>query len=90
MSELRGYIPGFTLSSGKSDDRRGDGLVIHSDLGTTIVIDGFDGSSPSISLINHLKKNHYNDIDALILTHPHYDHYKGLLMMMEDNDFTIK
>lgn len=42
------FVPGFKTS--KSDERHGDGLVIHSDTGHTLVIDGFDGGTPTTAL----------------------------------------
>ena len=81
------YVPGFSTS--KSDERHGDGMVIHSESGQTLVIDGFDGGAPTTSLISYLKKHNYKDLH-LILSHPHYDHYKGLRMIMADSFFNIK
>lgn len=81
------YVPGF--STNKSDERHGDGMVIHSESGQTLVIDGFDGGAPTTSLINYLKKHNYKDLH-LMLSHPHYDHYKGLRMIMADSFFNIK
>ena len=68
------YVPGFTTS--RSDERHGDGMVIHSESGQTLVIDGFDGGAPTKSLISYLKKHNYKELH-LMLSHPHYDHYKG-------------
>ena len=81
------YVPGF--STGKSDERHGDGMVIHSESGQTLVIDGFDGGAPTTSLISYLKKHNYKELH-LMLSHPHYDHYKGLRMIMADSFFNIK
>lgn len=81
------YVPGFSTS--KSDERHGDGTVIHSESGQTLVIDGFDGGAPTTSLISYLKKHNYKDLH-LMLSHPHYDHYKGLQMIMADSFFYIK
>ena len=81
------YVPGFTTS--RSDERHGDGMVIHSESGQTLVIDGFDGGAPTTSLISYLKKHNYKDLH-LMLSHPHYDHYKGLRMIMADSFFNIK
>ena len=69
------FVPGFKTS--KSDERHGDGLVIHSDTGHTLVIDGFDGGAPTTALVKYLKQHNYKDLH-LLLSHPHYDHYKGL------------
>ena len=46
------YVPGFTTS--RSDERHGDGMVIHSESGQTLVIDGFDGGAPTKSLIRNI------------------------------------
>ena len=81
------YVPGFTTS--RSDERHGDGMVIHSESGQTLVIDGFDGGAPTTSLISYLKKHNYKELH-LMLSHPHYDHYKGLRMIMADSFFSIK
>lgn len=80
------YVPSFTRNG--NDDRRGDGMVIHSDIGYTLVIDGFDGSAPSKKLIQYLKDHKYKNL-YLYLTHPHYDHYKGLRMIIQDSYFKI-
>ena len=80
------YVPGFTTS--RSDERHGDGMVIHSESGQTLVIDGFDGGAPTKSLISYLKKHNYKELH-LMLSHPHYDHYKGR-MIMADSFFSIK
>ena len=81
------YVPGFSTS--RSDERHGDGMVIHSESGQTLVIDGFDGGTPTKSLISYLKKHNYKELH-LMLSHPHYDHYKGLRMIMADSFFSIK
>ena len=81
------FVPGFSTS--KCDERHGDGMVIHSESGQTLVIDGFDGGAPTTSLISYLKKHNYKDLH-LMLSHPHYDHYKGLRMIMADSYFNIK
>ena len=44
------FVPGFKTS--RSDERHGDGLVIHSDTGHTLVIDGFDGGAPTTALVS--------------------------------------
>ena len=81
------FVPGFKTS--KADERHGDGLVIHSDSGHTLVIDGFDGGAPTTALVSYLKKHKYKDLH-LMLSHPHYDHYKGLRVIMADSYFNIR
>lgn len=84
---ITGYIPSY-VSLGK-DDRRGDGLILHSDTGYTLIVDGFDGSSPTAKMITWLKDRKITDL-YLLLTHPHYDHYSGLRMIMRNGGFKIK
>ena len=81
------FVPGFKTN--KSDERHGDGMVIHSDTGYTLVIDGFDGGAPTTSLLSYLKEHRYKDLH-LLLSHPHYDHYKGLRTIMSDSYFNVK
>ena len=81
------FVPGFKTS--RSDERHGDGLVIHSDTGHTLVIDGFDGGAPTTALVKYLKQHNYKDLH-LLLSHPHYDHYKGLKVIMADSFFNVK
>ena len=81
------FVPGFKTS--KADERHGDGLVVHSDTGHTLVLDGFDGGAPTTALVRYLKQHNYKDLHIL-LSHPHYDHYKGLRVIMADSFFNIK
>lgn len=37
-----------------------------------------DGGPPGANLLDYLAKQHLPDIDLLVLTHPHSDHYGGL------------
>ena len=49
------FVPGFKTS--KTDERHGDGMVVHSDTGHTVVIDGFDGGAPTTALVKYLKQH---------------------------------
>lgn len=81
------YVPSFALSG--TDTRHGDGLVLYDSKKNTLVIDGFDGSTVSTKLINYLKQQKLQTL-TLLLSHPHYDHYKGLTMILQDNYFKVK
>ena len=81
------FVPGFKTN--RSDERHGEGCMIHSDTGQTLVIDGFDGGAPTTALVSYLKKHKYKDLH-LMLSHPHYDHYKGLRVIMADSYFNIR
>lgn len=66
--------------------------------GDSIIIEWIDGASEKIGIIdcnkkgrknpvvNHLKKGSYKEIEFIILTHPHRDHYSGLLELLEFAD----
>ena len=83
-----GYFPKFTLSSGKSDDRHGDGLAMICN-GQTMLVDGFEGGEPTKRMISWLKSKGVKTIDIAVLTHYHYDHYNGLLQIEADPDLHI-
>ena len=83
-----GYFPKFTLSSGKSDDRHGDGLAMICN-GQSMLVDGFEGGEPTKRMITWLKSNGVKTIDTAVLTHYHYDHYNGLLQIEADPDLHI-
>lgn len=83
-----GYFPKFTLPSGKSDARHGDGLAMICN-GQSMLVDGFEGGEPTKRMITWLKTNGVKTIDVAVLTHYHYDHYNGLLQVEADPDLHI-
>ena len=83
-----GYFPKFTLPSGKSDARHGDGLAMICN-GQAMLVDGFEGGEPTKRMITWLKTNGVKTIDVAVLTHYHYDHYNGLLQVEADPDLHI-
>ena len=50
---ITGYLPKFTLPSGVSDDRHGDGVAMIID-GTSMLIDGFEGGEPTNRMMTWL------------------------------------
>ena len=86
---ITGYLPKFTLPSGVSDDRHGDGVAMIID-GTSMLIDGFEGGEPTNRMMTWLASKGVSDIDIAVLTHGHYDHYHGLELIEKDKRFHIK
>lgn len=86
---INGYLPKFTLPSGVSDDRHGDGVAMIID-GTSMLIDGFEGGEPTNRMMTWLASKGVSDIDIAVLTHGHYDHYHGLELIERDKRFHIK
>ena len=86
---INGYLPKFTLPSGVSDDRHGDGVAMIID-GTSMLIDGFEGGEPTNRMMTWLASKGVSDIDIVVLTHGHYDHYHGLELIERDKRFHIK
>lgn len=83
------YFPHITLPKGKTDYRMGDGIAMIC-AGQVMLVDGFQGGQPTDGLKAWLDQNKVKDIDIAVLTHPHWDHYNGLLQIEEDSRFHIK
>ena len=83
------YFPHITLPKGKTDYRMGDGIAMIC-AGQVMLVDGFQGGQPTDGLRSWLASRGVKDIDIAVLTHPHWDHYNGLLQIEEDSRFHIK
>ena len=83
------YFPHITLPKGKTDHRMGDGIAMICS-GQVMLVDGFQGGQPTDGLRSWLAAQGVKDIDIAVLTHPHWDHYNGLLQIEEDSRFHIK
>ncbi len=55
----------------------------------TVIIDGGEYRQGKKNLLPYLKKNHLLEIDKVMITHPHFDHYGGIIALLEDRNFTI-
>lgn len=84
---IRGLIPGLYDSdfSNKRDMRDGDCLILTDDVGTAMVVDGYCGA-PARRLVQYLKEHGIRK-PYLDLTHPHYDHYNGIELILDDDFF---
>lgn len=82
------FIPKITLPSGKSDIRKGDGLgmIIN---GKVMLVDAFQGDEATAGLIAWLKSNKVTQIDLVVCTHAHGDHYGGFYEIVKAG-ITIK
>ena len=67
---------------------QGDAHVITKN-GKTVIIDGGEYNQGKHNLLPFLKKNNLFEIDNVLITHPHYDHYGGIIALLEDGNFTI-
>lgn len=83
------YFPKITLPKGKTDYRMGDGIAMIC-AGQVMLVDGFQGGQPTDGLRSWLASRGVKNIDIAVLTHPHWDHYNGLLQIEEDSRFHIK
>lgn len=77
------------------DVGQGDSIIIEwneSNISKIAIIDCnlYNGRNP---VLNHLIENKYKEIEYLILSHPHYDHFSGMneiIEYFEKNNFNIK
>lgn len=83
------YFPHITLPKGKTDYRMGDGIAMIC-AGQVMLVDGFQGGQPTDGLRSWLAANNVKDIDIAVLTHPHWDHYNGILQIEDDKRFHVK
>lgn len=89
MRMFEAFVPKITLPKGKTDYRMGDGIAMIC-AGQVMLVDGFQGGQPTDGLRSWLAANGVKNIDIAVLTHPHWDHYNGLLQIEEDSRFHIK
>jgi len=68
---------------------QGDAHVIIKN-GKTLIIDGGEYNQGKKNLISYLKKNKIYTIDEILITHTHFDHYGGIIALLESNLFKIK
>lgn len=69
------------------DVGQGDSILIETPGGKTVLIDAGDTAASS-KVINFLKSRKVQQIDCMILTHPHDDHYGGMTAVI--NNFPVK
>jgi len=55
-----------------------------------IIVDGGEYNQGKKHLLPFLKKHKYFFLDALLITHPHFDHYGGIIAILEDKTFKVK
>ena len=64
---------------------QGDAHVIQAKNGKTVLIDAGFKANADTNLIGYLKKNNIQSFDYVFISHPHKDHYEGLLSLLENN-----
>lgn len=71
------------ISVNVSDTQQGDAHLILTREGQVSLIDGGGEGEANRSLLPFLRKYHIAQIDHLLITHPHTDHYGGAIALME-------
>jgi len=77
-------LAGKDLSVTVLDVGQGDSIFIRSPEGKTLLIDGGTSKVGKSVVLPFLKKMGVNNIDLLVLTHPHDDHVAGLPYIMNN------
>jgi len=71
------------------DVGHGDSILISDVTGFDVLIDG--GSiKNSAAVLKHLREQEVDDIDVMVLTHPHSDHVGGLIDVLNSRRFPVK
>jgi len=85
---LRAYIPTHEMRIAFLDVNQGDSSVIELPDGKVMLIDGGPESNDSGRRIvaPYLWSRGINRIDVVVLTHPHPDHYGGLIYILDSMD----
>lgn len=65
------------------DVEHGDAILIQSDVGSTILIDGGSRRAGTRVLVPFLQAAGVSKIDLMVATHPHEDHIGGLIPVLE-------
>lgn len=83
------YIPnpGFYITF--IDVGQGDGILIHGDNGTKVMVDGGSTSEKQVAkncIVSYLKAEGIGTIDYSIITHTDKDHISGILEILENNN----
>ena len=86
---LRYYIPnpGFYITF--INVGQGDGILIHGDNGTKVMVDGGSTSEKQVAkncIVPYLKAEGIGTIDYSIITHTDKDHISGILEILENNN----
>ena len=74
----------WTMING-DDSFMGDAHLIQIKNGKTILIDTETSSTAKQELIPYLKSHGIQKIDIVFISHPHFDHYGGLLPLIANN-----
>ena len=68
-----------------SSSQQADAHLLRFSDGKIIMIDVGHGSTANSALIPWLVEHHVEGVDTVFITHPHKDHYGGLVPMLEHN-----
>lgn len=79
--------PGFYITF--IDVGQGDGILIHGDNGTKVMVDGGSTSEKQVAkncIVPYLKAEGIGTIDYSIITHTDKDHISGIMEILENNN----
>jgi competence protein ComEC len=69
--------------------RQGDSILIRDSGGFDVLIDG-GNTWAGDEVLAYLRQVGVDDIDVMVATHPHIDHYGGLIDVLEADDIPVK
>jgi competence protein ComEC len=75
----------WTMINSNDNSFMGDAHLIQIKNGKTILIDAQTSSTATRDLIPYLKFHGIQKIDMVFISHPHFDHYGGLLPLIANN-----
>ncbi|MBY0369469.1 MBL fold metallo-hydrolase [bacterium] len=79
----------WTMVNVNTGPQQGDAHVLRGPGQKTVLIDVGEERMARENLLPFLKKRGYTKIEEILITHPHWDHYGGLIPLLEDPDFRI-
>lgn len=83
------YIPNLGFYITFINVGQGDGILIHGDNGTKVMVDGGSTSEKQVAkncIVPYLKAEGIGTIDYSIITHTDKDHISGILEILENNN----
>ena len=89
LNNLIYYIPNLGFYITFINVGQGDGILIHGDNGTKVMVDGGSTSEKQVAkncIVPYLKAEGIGTIDYSIITHTDKDHISGILEILENNN----
>lgn len=77
-------LPTWALEVHFVDVGQGDAIVVCTDVGAVLLMDGGETGPGRNVLVPYLRQLGVTKIDLVVATHPHYDHIGGLVPVLEE------